>query len=84
MCTIYPSAITQLSGTRGRMVAAALEIDGRADKAADAVYFQSELIYAGGAPYSPQAKAHAALMLDIEESITARGLAATIEFIRGE
>jgi hypothetical protein len=74
--------MNQLTTTRGNMVAASLEIDGRADVAAGAVYFQNELTYQNGQPYSEAAKAHAALLADLQTYIEAHGVDAAIDYLR--
>lgn len=82
MSTIYPAALTQLTGTRGSMVAASLEIDGRADVAVDAVFFQSELIYRDNLPYSEAAIARESLLEDLQVFISRHGVDAAIDYMR--
>lgn len=79
-------AITDLNTTQRRLVAASLEIDGRADRASTAGISGhiSEFRYRKGVPDSPKAKEQEALREALEQAVRAEGVEGTVAALREE
>lgn len=79
-------AITGLNTTQRRLVAASLEIDGRADRASTAGVSGhiSEFRYRKGVPDSPKAKEQEALREALEQAVRAEGVEGTVAALREE
>ena len=78
------TAITakKLTETQRRMVAGSLEIDGRADRAAEALFFQDEMTFAKNVAFSAPAREYETTVTALQGMIDMLGVEATVKALR--